>query len=335
MPDRLVGVIAGKLQRHSAPQTAVNSDIHGSTGPGLRQNGPVETQIEPLTDARYARPELSHGQDEAALSLQVLTIALSLALWVTLGSFVLALGSLGGHPVRRLSIGILFLLAVTVARWRRDAVCAALRAQPSLVVLVAVVSLGAAVADGVDGPYLAITETAVGLAAVVARPRTVWLCVAVLETGYATASALASAGSLGGRLGAALSYPFMALVALGLAVLYRRFLASVPRILIDIQRGAPALTPALTRAIELGHAPPVTLLPAPEPMAGLSPHEFRVVEALAHGTRPKELAYVWGVSLATVRKHIRLAKRKTGARTLPELAAMVARRDRVGVRNEP
>jgi DNA-binding NarL/FixJ family response regulator len=56
----------------------------------------------------------------------------------------------------------------------------------------------------------------------------------------------------------------------------------------------------------------------------LTEREVRVVEELARGRRPKQIAFDWGVSLATVRTHIRHAKRKTAARTLPELAAMTA-----------
>jgi DNA-binding CsgD family transcriptional regulator len=41
----------------------------------------------------------------------------------------------------------------------------------------------------------------------------------------------------------------------------------------------------------------------------------------------KQLAHAWGLSLATVRTHIANAKRKTGARTLRELASLPARPD--------
>jgi DNA-binding CsgD family transcriptional regulator len=126
-----------------------------------------------------------------------------------------------------------------------------------------------------------------------------------------------------------LAYPFVAVVVTGLASLYKRFLGSVDETLASIRGGAPALTAALTRAVELGAARPMPQLPAPaSPLSGLSSDERGVVDALASGLRPKQLAHAWGVSLATVRKHISHAKRKTGARTLPELAAIAARSDR-------
>jgi DNA-binding CsgD family transcriptional regulator len=72
---------------------------------------------------------------------------------------------------------------------------------------------------------------------------------------------------------------------------------------------------------------PCPQLPPPSPAAGLTPTERRVVEGLAEGSAPKEIAYRWGVSIATIRTHIRHAKRKTRARTLSELAGMAARAD--------
>jgi DNA-binding CsgD family transcriptional regulator len=178
--------------------------------------------------------------------------------------------------------------------------------------------------------------TSIALAVVVARPRTVWLCVALLDAGYAlviavdhTPAALARHAHLGGVLGALLGYPFAALFGLGLVRLFARFLANVEPILDALRHGAPALTPALATAIEGGGRGPLGLPPAPAPPAGprLTPAERRVVEGLAGGSAPKELAHRWGVSLATVRSHIKHAKRKTGARTLAELAAMAARPD--------
>lgn len=102
--------------------------------------------------------------------------------------------------------------------------------------------------------------------------------------------------------------------------------------------GSPALTAALSEAIERGGHGPLPLLPAPAaatptPMVRLTTTERRVVEGLASGNAPKQLAHQWGVSLATVRTHIMHAKRKTGARTLSELAAMTAQADWPNVRD--
>jgi DNA-binding CsgD family transcriptional regulator len=69
------------------------------------------------------------------------------------------------------------------------------------------------------------------------------------------------------------------------------------------------------------------LLPPGPVRPRLTPSEIKVVEGLAQGKSAKQLAYEWGVTLATVRTHIKHAKRKTGARTLRQLAGLVARSD--------
>lgn len=71
------------------------------------------------------------------------------SLWVAFGSFVLALADdLGSHPVRRVLIGLLLVLVGALALWQREAVCAALRVRPWLVVPLAAAQLGAAALDG-------------------------------------------------------------------------------------------------------------------------------------------------------------------------------------------
>ena len=59
----------------------------------------------------------------------------------------------------------------------------------------------------------------------------------------------------------------------------------------------------------------------------LSPSERAIVRGLAAGRAPKQLAADNAVALATVRCHLQSAKRKTRARTLAELVAIVTRLD--------
>jgi DNA-binding NarL/FixJ family response regulator len=299
----------------------------------------VDTRTHPPPSQRAlttrAAGAVAQGEDAGRfqVSARVLAIALALSLWMAFGNLVLAIiDGLGHDPVRRLLVGLVLVLSIAAALWQRDALCAALRARPWLVVLVAAGQLSAVVADGaLDGAYDAVSVTSIGLAAVVARPITVWLCVAVLDTGYATAvlvdrspAALVKSGQLAGVLGTVLGYPFAALIVLGLAGLFTRFVSNADPILNTMRDGTPALTPALTQSIQLSSGRPVGLLTAPSPFVDLTTNEVRVVEELAHGRRPKQIAFDRGVSLATVRKHLRHAKRKTGARTLPELAAMTS-----------
>lgn len=281
--------------------------------------------------ARAPRP----GRAQA-LPLSVLTTALWLSLWVALGSFALAVADgLGAHPARRLVIGLLLVVGCASALWQRELVCASLRVRPWLVMPLAAVLLGAAAIDElVGGPYVAFTMISIGLAVIVARSAIVWSCVAFLDVGYALAvlsgrspEALVHSSALAGVLGQLLSYPFAALSLLGLAGLFKRFTNNAESILEDLRQGMPALTPALTGAIERRGQVRLALPAGPTSTARLTAAEIRVVEGLAAGHAPKELAHRGGVSLATVRSHIKHAKRKTGARTLPELATLVARAD--------
>lgn len=271
--------------------------------------------------------------DRDQLPSDVLTLALGLSLWIALGSFVLAVANgLGPDPARRLAIGLLLVFVSAAALWRRDRVCVSLRIRPWLVVPLAAAQLGAAAIDGlIAGPYVAFSLTSIGLAAIAARARTVWLCVALLDVGYATAvlvdhpvAELARDGELGGAIGALVGYPVAAALFMGLRRRFLRFVAGVEQALAEIRKGAPALTPWLTRAIQ---GAPLALPPGPGAPPRLTPTERRVVEGLAGGIAAKELAHSWEVSLATVRTHIKHAKRKTGARTLRELVAMVAHPD--------
>lgn len=279
-----------------------------------------------------------------ALSSRTLAIALGLSLWIAAGSLFLAVAEgLGSHPLRRLLIGITFVVLMSGALWQRDRVCAALRARPWLVIVAALAELALVVADGVipRGPYGVITVTALGIAAVVADPRLVWLCVAALDGGYAIAvlaelspADVVSDAHLANVLGAMLGYPFAALVVLGLASGFKRFMANCDAHFEIVHGPHPGLPPALASAVRLGAGHSARQLHPPSALAALSRAEIRVVEALAGGRRPKQIAFASGRSIATVRKHIQNAKRKTGAGTLPELAAMTTRPDWPGASDD-
>lgn len=271
-----------------------------------------------------------------ALPAGVLTTALWLSLWVACGSFVLAVADgLGAHPARRLLVGALFVVASAIAVWQREKVCTALRLNPVLVVPLAALQLGVCLIDGlIGGPYVAFTMTSIGLAVVVARSRTVWACVALLDVSYAvivlidrSPSRMVHSGDFAGVLGQLLAYPFAGLALLGLACVFKRFVGNAEPIVDAIRGGQPALTPALTHAIARPGRPVPQLPPGSVPRPALTRAEVRVVEGLASGRAPKQLAHEWQLSLTTVRSHIKHAKRKTGAKTVPELAALAARPD--------
>ncbi len=279
------------------------------------------------------RSEASANRDD--LSLSVLTLVLLLSLWMATGSAILGALDGGEHPLRRVLIGILLVTLTAAALWWRRSLRSWLSAHPPLVVALAAAQITTAAIDGLlpSGPYLTFSTTSVALAVLVARPRIVWLTVVVLEAGYAAAillelspAQLVAGGHLSGVIGAMLGFPFVALLGLAVVRLFTAFMARADDIVWEFRAGAPALTPALTAALQAGSRP--RALPAAPPRAAaLTPSERRVVEELAGGFTPKELAARWGVSIATVRTHIRHAKRKTRARTLSQLAGMAARPD--------
>lgn len=272
------------------------------------------------------------ARDSGPLASAVLTVALWMSLWIISGSLlVVAVDEPGPHPARRMIVGLLLLLGTLVALWQRERFSEQARRRPWIVLLLAAAQLCAAAIDGLlpAGPYVAFSLTSVVIAVIVAHPRTVWLTVVLLVVGLAAAAVieespagLARSGDLDGVLGAMLGYPFVAALGIGMIALFRGMLVNVEPLLDEMRRGGPVLTPALAEAIrEGGRGAPERLLLPPPPPIRLTPREARVVDGLARGKAPKQLAYEWGISLATVRTHIKHAKAKTGARTLPELAA--------------
>lgn len=309
---------AGRQQRDvSTPRVSGTDDV---------PSGGPSTAATVSADAAY---EAAFG-----LPLSLLTTALALSSWVALGSLTLAVADgLGSHPVRRLAVGAVLVGGSVLAVWQREWVCLWLWRRPATVVIIAFVELLIVAADGlVGGPFAAFTLTSVGIAVVVAPPRIVWQCVGVLLVGYLagvllghTPAALVRDGDLAGVVGQAAGYPFAALGLLALAAVFKRFVASASEILEGIRSGVPALTPSLGHAILSPGAARLVLPPGRPPSARLTPTEVKVVKGLAAGKAPKQLAHEWGVSLATIRTHIRHAKAKTRARTIRQLVALAAR----------
>jgi len=288
------------------------------------------------TDNQIGRSVATDGPSNATdgrMPADVMAAGLALSLWVACGSFALALvDGLGPNPTRRFGIGLLLVCAGVAVLLMRSAVCARLRARPWLTILAAGLLLAVIAVDGIVGsPYVAVSLTPIGITVIVARARTVWLCVSALMAGYAfvvlaghTPAQLSRDGQLGTVAGALVGYPVTGILLLGLRRRFTRFVDRIEPTLGAIRDGSPASTPALARALR---ADRIELTPAPPLAPVLTPTERRVVEGLATGLTAKQLAFNWGVSINTVRSHISSAKRKTGARTLRELAGMPAHPD--------
>jgi hypothetical protein len=230
------------------------------------------------------------------LPIDVLAGALALFVWVAVGSLVQAIATgLGDHPTRRVVIGLVLIAGSALMLWRRDLAARVLRTHPWLVLALATAELGLAGVDGViGGAYVAFSLTSVGIATIVARARTVWLCVALLEVEYAAVllagrslGSLVDDAEIGAVVGAMISYPVAALLFMWLRGRFTRFVGAVESTLDDIRGGAAAFTPALGNALR---GAPLVLLPA-GPAARLTPTERKVVEALAQGRAAKEIAH--------------------------------------------
>ncbi|MEY2512838.1 MAG: Bacterial regulatory protein luxR family [bacterium] len=267
----------------------------------------------------------------------VLAIVLALSLWIASGCLVLAItDGLGAHPARRVILGVLLVASCLAALAWRIRVCAMLRTRPWLVLPLAAAQLTVMALDGLVGePFQAFSLTSVGLAAIVASVRTVWLCVAILDFGYLalalvqrTPAELAANGDLGVVLGVMIGNVAAAVPLILLRQRFGRLVDGASQLLADVREGSPAMTLALAYAI----TPERAKLPSGGP--GFTLTERSVVEALSMGRAPKQIARDRGVTLATIRTHLMNAKRKSGARTLAELATIPARSDWPGARSD-
>jgi DNA-binding CsgD family transcriptional regulator len=223
------------------------------------------------------------------------------------------------------------LAAVAVAGLRHPARAHRVLSRRGMVLVpAAVFALVGAVDFGLQVHYVEVPPAIVWIAVIVAAPRWFMLCVAVSAVGYVGDLALQghSVAWLTSGVGENLiSNQAVDLVANAgalwlLMLALRTFLAGAPTSVVSVRDGARSLTPQLALAV----AQPRALLDRADPRAvtsGLSGAEWRVVALLAQGRAPKQIALESSLALATVRSHIANAKRKTGARTVEQLAALL------------
>lgn len=259
------------------------------------------------------------------LGVEVLTTALAMTLWVAAGSVSLAVANgLGGHPARRLVIGIVLCALPAVALVRRWWVASVLRRSPRVVVVVAVLVAVLVAVDGpLDGSFAAVSLCVLGLTVVVADRPIVVACTAILTAGYVGGAVLGrSLSDLGDReiaglVSQALAYPFVAAALLLVAGLLRNLLAET----------AETVDGTLSERA-LGPGPgPQALLASIDPFSRLTPTERRVLDHLGAGLTPKQTALAMEQPIGTTRVHIKHIKKKTGAATLAQLCAMAIVRE--------
>ena len=263
-----------------------------------------------------------------------------IALLISLGNLV---GAIAGYTPSRDVTGPAVLLGAgwcalwaLVAAWPRLTARWFTHWRPTTLVLVGANVMTVAVTGGIDSPLLAVCMYLGWIASVVVAPRiAVGMSLAVsgsIVGGYLLAgNSVAEILSVDYRYGAVTSAAlpvFAGLVGVALASVTNATFGGVTTTLGGLRAGLPATSPGLTAL--LAGRPVLELPPAPSPHrqratpgAALTDAEREVVQLLTEGHTPKQIAYMRGVGLSTVRSQLKRAKAKTGANTLAELVRYV------------
>jgi DNA-binding CsgD family transcriptional regulator len=272
--------------------------------------------------------------------LQVLRATVAISFLIAAGDLVGAIA--GFTPTRRtagvaigLAVAWCVLWAVAVAVPRRTAGCF-MRWRLTVAVLVAANAATVAVTGGIASPDLALCMYAGWIASVVVQVRPALLLSLGISgsvlAGYLLAGDSFTTVVTGPSRYAALANVVLPILAgaVGtlLATVANGILNRLGPILTGLRAGEPAATPGLTAllagrpvlALAAGPSEQDGVKPAPPP--GLTPAEREIVGLLGQGLRAKQIALRRGVKLNTVRYQIKMAKKKTGAKTISELVAL-------------
>jgi DNA-binding CsgD family transcriptional regulator len=266
------------------------------------------------------------AEEFATKSLRVV-----LALGVADALLDLAVGSTSGDGLRRVVLGLACLGAWAVALINYRTLARVLPRHPWLILLaVGASAIPIALDGGLNSALLDVPMPLAWVAAVAASTGFTLLTGAVIGIAFVVA-AIAAGLPIGQLLATgngynlvtnALDGPLLAIAGVLLAGSFRSLLSRSDAWVEAVHAGAEASTPALGRLIR-GREP--LLLVSGSAALRLTGSEQAVVDLLADGLRAKQIAHVRGTSVQTVRTQIKLAKRKTGARTLDELVAIACR----------
>lgn len=283
-------------------KASVQSDKHEAPRDGARTAGPGDGAVDAFVSHMFMRSL------QAAIAVIVAVLALSA----------------GAGALSAVALGVgacLLVLAMGMLRFRNRALDFLARRPRAALLLPVPVLVAIALDGGVESRWTPLIAVSIVIPALLGHPRIALACAGVAASGQAIAVLIATeqvstkralelvffnaTGTVAAALGVALS-----MVALARSI--REAPADVERL-----RGVHPLLPP---------APPLASLtraddPArPWPTEPLSSAELRVVELLAAGRAPKQIAVDLRIAVATVRTHLKRAKRKTRARTLSELA---------------
>lgn len=189
-----------------------------------------------------------------------------------------------------------------------------------------------AVTGGIESPLMAVSMYGGWVASVVVRGGAA-LAVSLLISASVFAGYLLAGNAVAdvltgpyryGAVSSAVLPIFTGLVGVLLATVANTIFSRLVSTLEGLRAGMPATTPGLT-ALLAGR--PVLELAAASPKRHgtaasmrLTEAEREVVRLLAAGHTPQQIAQLRDVEESTVRSQIKTAKRKTGARTLAQLA---------------
>lgn len=275
------------------------------------------------TPAAHGEPSRAAGSRAAAHARAITTVGLALGVFVAAANLTQAVvEGLGSDPPRQIAIGVT-LLALSVAQLAgRERVIVWLRETTWWILAVAALQTGLVASEGLlESPYYSSCLIPVGIVAISGRARAVWACALLIDVIVAVAvlsafspAELARSGALGTALGA-LAAPVIA--AFVLYCFARLEVRVVDRIVAAAGRARAIAVPEDPERLLLGRPSP-----EPPPWEALEANELRVMRALALGGSNRAIGEEVGYSEKRVKELLRSARRKTGARTREQLAAL-------------
>jgi len=298
--------------------------VTGDTRRVLRSRG---REVAPPTQGAPALVQASLSR-VGALALQ--TGLVFLLATAAIGSTVV-IGQGGSPLLVAEGLSIVVISAVSIARV--DAAARLLRRKGAVWVAVLLFSILGAIEHRLQLNLSNVLIAAVWIAAVVGSTSSVFVTVVLAWGGY-MADLLLEPSAVRASNGSLLSQGVGELVILTICAaltataiqILRATLADAPARLAEARSGTarPSGLKHLAAAVRTDGRP---ALPRGDPsaiIACLSARERDVLELLAQGLLPKQIAGRSFVALATVRSRIASAKRKTGTRTLDQLVGLYA-----------
>lgn len=276
------------------------------------------------TPAAHSAPSQATESIAAAHVRAITAVGLALGVFVAGANLTQAVvEGLGSDPPRQVAIGVT-LLALDIALLAgRERVIVWLRVARWRILVLAALQLSLVASEGLlESPYYSSCLIPVGVVAISGRARAVWACAllidAIVAVAVLTASSpaeLARSGMLGTALGA-LAAPVIAAFVLDC-------FARMERRVVD------RMIAAAGRARTIAAEDPERLLlgrPSPKPSTweALEADELSVMRGLALGGSNRAIGKEVGYGETAVKELLRSARRKTGARTREQLAALAA-----------